>query len=76
MSLRLFEKTLAHLPPSLHALYVADNKHGWRLDLSDLDEHVAGLKNALATERAKVKEQRHLISVLRLQTEVISVGGD
>jgi hypothetical protein len=76
VALRLFEPTLANVRADLRPLYVADAEHGFRLDLIDLDQYVGGLKRALSVERQKVREQRHLISELRLRTEVISVGGE
>jgi hypothetical protein len=51
MALRLFEPNLANVKPDLRRLYVADAEHGYRLDLIDLDEHIGGLKRALAKER-------------------------
>src|SRR5258708_35756901 len=57
-NMRLFEKTLANVAPSLHSLYVADNKGGFRLNLSDLSDYEQGLKRALAKERRTGKEQR------------------
>jgi hypothetical protein len=56
MGLRLFERTLANVKPDLRRLYVADTEHGYRLDLVDLDEHIGGLKRALAAERELNKE--------------------
>src|SRR5258708_14825083 len=54
--LRLFEKTLANVAPDLRRHYVADEEHGYRLDLIDLDDFVGGLKRALAAERETNKE--------------------
>ena len=51
MALRIFERTLASVRADLRSLYVAD-----RLDLADLDEHIGGLKRALAAERELNKE--------------------
>ncbi len=56
MALRIFERTLASVRADLRSLYVADAEHGFRLDLADLDEHIGGLKRALAAERELNKE--------------------
>jgi hypothetical protein len=55
-ALRLFEPNLANVRADLRSLYVADVDHGFRLDLIDLDEHIGGLKRALAKERELNKE--------------------
>ena len=60
MGLRLFEPTLASVTPDVRRLYVADAEHGFRLDLADLDEHIGGLKRALAKERELNKEFKAL----------------
>jgi hypothetical protein len=76
MTLKLFEPSLGEVPQKWRLLYTLDpERGGYKLDC-DLDDHVRGLKAALATERAKVKEQRLLITELRQQTEVISTGGE
>ncbi len=76
MAIRLYESSLGEVPRQWWHLYTLDHERGgYRLDC-DLDEQVRGLKAALATERAKVKEQRHQIFELRQRTEVISVGGE
>jgi hypothetical protein len=57
MSLKLF---LGEVPATLRHLYRLDTERGgYKLDCG-LDDHVRGLKAALPTERAKVKEQRLL----------------
>jgi hypothetical protein len=56
MALRLFERNLANVRTDLRSLYVRDAEHGYRLDLVDLDEHIGGLKRALASERELNKE--------------------
>jgi hypothetical protein len=48
----------------------------WRITPAANPPLVHGLRNALATERAKVKGQRLLITELRQRNEVISVGGE
>jgi hypothetical protein len=44
------------VPQELRSLYISDAEHGFRLDLIDLDEHIGGLKRALAAERELNKE--------------------
>jgi hypothetical protein len=58
MALRLFEQTLANVAADLRRLYLPDSEHGYRLDLSDLDEFVHGLKSALRKQRDENKELR------------------
>jgi hypothetical protein len=76
MALKLLEPSLGEVPKKLRHLYLLDTERGgYRLDC-DLDDHVRGLKAALATERQCVKVQRHQISELRQQVGVISLGGE
>jgi hypothetical protein len=58
MALRLFERTLANVRTDLRPLYVADDEHGYRLDLIDLDEFVHGLRSALRKQRDDNKALR------------------
>ncbi len=58
MTLRLFETTLVNVRTELRPHYLPDDEHGWRLDLSDLETHIGGLRSALQRERQLVKELR------------------
>lgn len=52
MTLRLFVRSLQDVRAELRAEYVWDGEAGqYRLELVDYDEHVRGLKTALAKER-------------------------
>jgi hypothetical protein len=76
MTLNLYVASLGEVPANLQWLYRLDaERGGYKLDC-DLDQHVAGLKSALATERATVKAQRLIITELREEARVVSIGGD
>lgn len=58
MPLRIFEQNLKNVPAQYRHLYLADAELGYRLDLVDLDDFVAGLKSALRKQRDDNKELR------------------
>jgi hypothetical protein len=76
-SIKLYEHSLGEVPRKVHHLYVLDaERGGYRLQVSDLESHIHGLKSALAVERQTVREQKLQITELRQQNAVVSVGGE
>jgi hypothetical protein len=59
MTLRLFERSLLDVKPEQRHLYIADTERGYRLDVSDLDEFVHGLRSALKKQRDQNRALRH-----------------
>ncbi len=60
----------------LRSLYVADAEHGFRLDVSDLESYVHGLKNALRHQRDDNKALRAKYSVTDDGAEALSAFGE
>jgi hypothetical protein len=59
MALRLFERSLGEVPLKLRHLYSLDRERGgYKLDVSDLDEFVHGLRSALRKQRDDNKALR------------------
>jgi hypothetical protein len=76
MALRLFEKSLTSIPTELRRLYLPDSEHGYRLDLSDLDDFVHGLKSALRKERETIKELKARFGVTPDGAEALAPFGE
>lgn len=75
MALRLFERNLAAVKPEWRPLYVPDADHGYRLDVSDLESYVGGLKSALRKQRDENKSLRAKYSVTDDGCEALSAFG-
>jgi hypothetical protein len=75
MALRLFETNLANVPQELRSLYVRDAEHGFRLDLSDLDDFVHGLRSALRKQRDDNKALRAKFGISPDGAEVLGPFG-
>src|SRR5258707_9435477 len=76
MTLKIFERSLLGVKHELRALYVVDTERGYRLDVSDLDEFVHGLKSALRKERETIKELRAKYSVTDDGAEALTPFGE